>query len=531
MSASDPSFLDGDFDAAMKMKRDRRQRVWPTPPRDVVESKVVLVQNDTAAEDDSLSSDFQNLSKISRRRNEDSRVLELSHPDRQSVLENLSLLNDTFKQRRPSLGLRASIVRQRLKTENEIEVEDIDSISKQNFDSSPSLMNDLNKRRPSLGPRASNLRQRLKTENEIEVEKQDNRVPLVDQNCEIIVTPTFLLDDDEEEEEEEVVTSQENNRPLSSLLSSSAAKYQTEGRVGRENVDVYGNLEESPERILSSNKRRPSFQSKGASASRMNLSNKFLRQYADRTSVEMNGGHKIVEEKQRRPSLGPRPSNAAVSRPSELVRYLKFEKSKSDMEAAFENSPTLLSSREAVSMKNRRPSFGPSIGSRAYSSLRSVKSRVVDPDAETKMHPAHPPRRLSATKKLERTLLRSLGLDLESLHSDQDMMPSKSCFDTTLSMHKQTLSTSLALNDDDGEDNERSSSSRRRLEDSITTTKGIEIDRKIKEFIRVRRQLRKSPRSPMKPMFDEEERNNRNEANLEWRMLRVKRAVLNAREY
>ena len=201
------------------------------------------------------------------------------------------------------------------------------------------------------------------------------------------------------------------------------------------------------------------------------------------------------------------------------------------MEAAFENSPTLLSSREAVSMKNRRPSFGPSIGSRAYSSLRSGKSRVVDPDAETKMHPAHPPRRLSATKKLERTLLRSLGLDLESLHSDQDMMPSKSCFDTTLSMHKQTLSTSLALNDDDGEDNERSSSSRRRLEDSITTTKGIEIDRKIKEFIRVRRQLRKSPRSPIQPMFDEEERNNRNEANLEWRMLRVKRAVLNAREY
>ena len=190
---------------------------------------------------------------------------------------------------------------------------------------------------------------------------------------------------------------------------------------------------------------------------------------------------------------------------------MKFEKSSSDTESGFENSPSLLSSTE----KTRRPSFGPSAGSRAFSSRRNVESRVVEFDMETKSLSGHPRRRLSAGKMLERTLLRHLGMT--SFESDRNM-PVKSFFNDN-----DRTATSSSSRPSRRDDNEKVEENRVEISD---------IDRKIKDFIRVRRQLRTPPR----PRISNEQKkidgsSSSNGVDLEWRMSRVKRAVANARAY
>ena len=194
---------------------------------------------------------------------------------------------------------------------------------------------------------------------------------------------------------------------------------------------------------------------------------------------------------------------------------MKFEKSSSDTESGFENSPSLLSSTE----KTRRPSFGPSAGSRAFSSRRNVESRVVEFDMETKSLSAHPRRRLSAGKMLERTLLRHLGMT--SFDSDRNM-PVKSFF----SDNDRTATSSSTSRPSRRDDNEKVEEDRVEISD---------IDRKIKDFIRVRRQLRTPPRprisNEQKKIDGSSSSSSSNGVDLEWRMSRVKRAVANARAY
>ena len=72
---------------------------------DIIESKVDLMDDkDEAAQIDSLSSDFQKLSAMSKRRDEDTESNKLNADGRAQIFDSLDLLSDNIvsKQRRPS---------------------------------------------------------------------------------------------------------------------------------------------------------------------------------------------------------------------------------------------------------------------------------------------------------------------------------------------------------------------------------------------------------------------------------------------
>ena len=255
---------------------------------------------DEAAQIDSLSSDFQKLSAMSKRRDEDTESNKLNADGRAQIFDSLDLLSDNIvsKQRRPSFGPLASERRRRLQTDSEIEVEDVDSMSKQA--SSPSrLQSNERQRRPSFGPLASERRRRLQTDTEIEVEDVDSI-----SNKGFDSSPSLLND----------LPRERQRRPsFGPLASQRRTRLQTDGEIEVEYEDSISNTDFNP------------------SPSRLNDSTK-----------------------ERRPSFGPRASILLQHKMENDVEF-QVEDVDSISNKAFDSSPSLLNDLT----KERRPSFGP----------------------------------------------------------------------------------------------------------------------------------------------------------------------------
>jgi len=171
LPASKPSFLDRDFDnTALKRKQAHRERAWPVPPLDAIESKVELVQDITVAED--FDEKLTKSSKIPHQCRSTRTMIDRSRPDREIVIEDCPILENEENQFTNSdTAPQRSEISSKLSSSDHSDITTIRGDRRtQIYDAIDSLFDSVKERRPSLGPSVSSRSHRVKSMTEIEPE-------------------------------------------------------------------------------------------------------------------------------------------------------------------------------------------------------------------------------------------------------------------------------------------------------------------------------------------------------------------------